>query len=102
MRLDASVQQYLAGLLDAADLRARIRHRQYRPEHLEVFGDQLGVVVHSILFGAGRREDWGLGQVQSVTGRKVTVNFQDAGKQVIDTSVAPLSFVSNDPRSARR
>ncbi|MBP7650137.1 MAG: DUF3553 domain-containing protein [Phenylobacterium sp.] len=48
------------------------------------------------------REDWGLGQVQSVTGRKVTVNFQDAGKQVIDTSVAPLSFVSNDPRSARR
>ena len=48
------------------------------------------------------REDWGLGQVQSVAGRKVTVNFQDAGKQVIDTSVVPLAFVSNDPRSARR
>ena len=48
------------------------------------------------------REDWGLGQVQSVTGRKVTVNFQDAGKQVIDTSVVPLAFVSNDPRGARR
>ena len=48
------------------------------------------------------REDWGLGQVQSVAGRKVTVNFQDAGKQVIDTSFVPLAFVSNDPRGARR
>ena len=48
------------------------------------------------------REDWGLGQVQSVAGRKVTVNFQHAGKQVIDTSAAPLTFVSDDPRSARR
>lgn len=48
------------------------------------------------------REDWGLGQVQSVAGRKVTVNFQDAGKQVIDTSVVPLALVSNDPRGARR
>ena len=27
--------------------------------------------------------DWGLGQVQSVVGLKVTVNFEHAGKQVI-------------------
>ena len=47
-------------------------------------------------------DDWGLGQVQSVAGRKVTVNFQDAGKQVIDTAIVPLTFVSNDPRSAKR
>ena len=48
------------------------------------------------------RGDWGLGQVQSVAGRKMTVNFQDGGKQVIDTSIVPLTFVSDDPRSAKR
>ena len=30
------------------------------------------------------REDWGLGQVQSVIGSRVTVNFEHAGKVVID------------------
>lgn len=29
-------------------------------------------------------DDWGLGQVQSVIGARVTVNFEHAGKQVID------------------
>lgn len=43
--------------------------------------------------------DWGLGQVQSVAGRKVTVNFEDAGKQTIDASVVRLVFVSDDPRA---
>ena len=47
------------------------------------------------------REDWGLGQVQSVAGRKVTVNFEHAGKQVIDSDVIALTFVSDDPRGAR-
>ena len=28
---------------------------------------------------------WGLGQVQSVVGARVTVNFEDAGKVVIDS-----------------
>ena len=45
--------------------------------------------------------DWGLGQVQSVAGRKVTVNFEHAGKQVIDARVVALVFVSDDPREAR-
>ncbi len=30
--------------------------------------------------------DWGLGQVQSVIGDKITVNFEHAGKVVIDGS----------------
>lgn len=42
--------------------------------------------------------DWGLGQVQSVAGRKVTVNFEHAGKQVIDAAVVRLEFVGDDPR----
>lgn len=32
------------------------------------------------------RPDWGIGQVQSNVAGKVTVNFPDAGKVVIDTS----------------
>lgn len=31
------------------------------------------------------RPDWGLGQVQSNIAGRVTVNFEHAGKQVIDT-----------------
>ncbi|NWH07963.1 MAG: DUF3553 domain-containing protein [Alphaproteobacteria bacterium] len=34
--------------------------------------------------------DWGLGQVQSVVGSRVTVNFENAGKQLINISVAEL------------
>lgn len=30
--------------------------------------------------------DWGLGQVQSVIGDRITVNFEHAGKVVIDGS----------------
>ena len=44
--------------------------------------------------------DWGLGQVQSVAGRKVTVNFENAGKQTIDSTVVSLVFVSDDPRES--
>jgi len=29
--------------------------------------------------------DWGLGQVQSVVGTRVTVNFENAGKVLINT-----------------
>jgi hypothetical protein len=29
------------------------------------------------------RPDWGLGQVQSVVGKRVTVNFEGAGKVVV-------------------
>ena len=45
--------------------------------------------------------DWGVGQVQSVAGRKVTVNFENAGKQVIDSEVVRLTFIGDDPRGAR-
>ena len=45
--------------------------------------------------------DWGLGQVQTVVGHRVTVNFEEAGKQVIDTRAVRLVFVSDDPREIR-
>jgi len=34
--------------------------------------------------------DWGLGQVQSVVGNRVTVNFEHAGKRIVHTDVAQL------------
>ncbi|MEM1313259.1 MAG: DUF3553 domain-containing protein [Pseudomonadota bacterium] len=37
--------------------------------------------------------DWGVGQVQSVIGDKVTVNFENAGKRVVDASRAELELV---------
>ncbi|WP_029012034.1 DUF3553 domain-containing protein [Niveispirillum irakense] len=40
--------------------------------------------------------DWGLGQVQSVIGHRVTVNFENAGKLLIDITAAPLSLVDDD------
>ena len=42
--------------------------------------------------------DWGLGQVQSVVGHRVTVNFEEAGKQTIDADKIPLVYVGPDPR----
>jgi hypothetical protein len=37
--------------------------------------------------------DWGLGQVQSVIGNRVTVNFENAGKQVVHSDGAQLEPV---------
>ena len=36
------------------------------------------------------RPEWGLGQVQSNIGGRVTVNFEHAGKQVIDSRFVNL------------
>ena len=40
--------------------------------------------------------DWGLGQVQSVVGNRVTVNFENAGKLLINTDVVTLLEVGAD------
>ena len=45
--------------------------------------------------------DWGLGQVQSVDGWRVTVNFVDAGKQTVDARNVKLVYVGDDPRGQR-
>ena len=37
-----------------------------------------------------QRPDWGLGQVQSAVGAKVTVNFEHAGKVVVDSEQVTL------------
>lgn len=42
------------------------------------------------------RPEWGVGQVQSVTGAKVTVNFEHAGKRVVWTDVVALEQVESE------
>ena len=37
--------------------------------------------------------DWGLGQVQSVDGSRITVNFENAGKHLINGNVIDLQTV---------
>lgn len=39
------------------------------------------------------RPDWGPGQIQSVVGHRVTVNFEDAGKLVINTDQVTLEII---------
>ena len=41
------------------------------------------------------RPDWGLGQVQSAIGRRVTVNFEHAGKVLIDIEHVALEAIEN-------
>jgi hypothetical protein len=45
------------------------------------------------------RPDWGLGQIQSVVGSRVTVNFEHAGKQLINTDRALLLSADDLARS---
>ena len=40
--------------------------------------------------------DWGVGQVQSRIGDRITVNFTHAGKQVVDGSRVRLALVMDD------
>ena len=42
------------------------------------------------------RPDWGIGQIQTVVGQRVTVNFENAGKQLINTAVIALAVLDDD------
>lgn len=41
------------------------------------------------------RPDWGTGQVQSVAGDRVTVNFENAGKVTLRLSAASLELAED-------
>ncbi len=42
------------------------------------------------------RPDWGLGQVQSVIGTRITVNFEHAGKLTINGENVKLEVIDAD------
>ena len=39
-------------------------------------------------------KDWGIGQIQSVINNKVTVNFENVGKKVINSKVVILEKIN--------
>jgi hypothetical protein len=42
-------------------------------------------------------KDWGIGQVQSIINNKITINFQNVGKKVINAENIELEkFINND------
>jgi hypothetical protein len=43
-----------------------------------------------------QRPEWGLGQVQSAIGHRVTVMFEHAGKVLVDTDVVALEHSAPD------
>ena len=43
------------------------------------------------------RPDWGEGQVQSVIGDRITVNFENAGKLLINAALVELEIVGTRP-----
>ncbi|MDC0472439.1 DUF3553 domain-containing protein [Pelagibacteraceae bacterium] len=42
------------------------------------------------------KKDWGIGQIQSIVKNKITVNFQNSGKQVINTENINLEKITNE------
>ena len=45
-----------------------------------------------------QQPDWGVGQVQSAIGERITVNFPHAGKVVINALLVSLDVVDAAPR----
>ena len=41
------------------------------------------------------KKEWGIGQVQSITNEKITVNFENVGKIVIISNNIQLEKISN-------
>lgn len=57
-------------------------------------GDILILIPGWLVPGARVRHptkaDWGIGQIQSVIGNRITVNFENAGKVLINSDVIDL------------
>lgn len=45
-----------------------------------------------------QQPDWGIGQVQSAIGDRVTVNFENAGKLLINTGHVTLEVLDDSTR----
>ena len=50
-------------------------------------------IVPGTLVRHPTEHDWGLGQVQSVDGSRITVNFENAGKHLMNANIIDLQAV---------
>ena len=41
-------------------------------------------------------KSWGIGQIQSIIGNKVTINFENVGKQVLNIEIIKLEKINNE------
>ena len=55
-----------------------------------------GTVVPGAYVRHPTQPDWGTGQVQSVDGHRVTVNFDHVGKRLMNATVVTLEVVDPD------
>jgi alpha-D-ribose 1-methylphosphonate 5-triphosphate synthase subunit PhnG len=62
----------------------------------------IGLIEPGMLVRNLRAPEWGLGQVQSRIGHRITVNFEEAGKVALDGRAVLLEAVGDDPRRALR
>ena len=44
------------------------------------------------------QKSWGIGQVQSIIKNKATINFENAGKKVINLDIINLEKINNENR----
>jgi len=58
--------------------------------------DLNAIATPGMLVRHPEKSDWGVGQVQSNIGGKLTVNFRDAGKVVIDSTRIGMEPVYED------
>lgn len=56
-----------------------------------IYGLEVGAIVR-----LPAEPDWGLGQVQSIVGSRVTVNFEHRGKVVLQGAAVTLELVAPD------
>ena len=55
------------------------------------YGLEVGAIVR-----LSAEPEWGLGQIQSIIGNKITVNFEHHGKTVLMAHLVNLELVSPD------
>ncbi len=58
--------------------------------------DLSAILEPGMLVRCPGQRDWGMGQVQSNIGGRVTINFENAGKLVLDAARVPLEIVYLD------
>lgn len=56
-----------------------------------IYGLEVGAIVRM-----PAEPDWGLGQVQSIVGSRITVNFEHCGKVVLQGDGVSLELVAQD------
>ena len=52
--------------------------------------------VPGVLVRHPQHEDWGVGQVQSAIDNRITVNFENRGKELINGDVISLIFLEEN------